>query len=262
MSGEGAFAFSNSPRPAPARRGSFVCGPATFLKSTVFEKARWALLRATADPRFSTLKTLSHLLRSQNGAPRRVLRMRIGYARVSTNEQQPVSQTDALTEAGCERIYTETASGARRDRPELARALDVMREGDTLIVWKLDRLARSLGQLIETVRELDRRGIGFISLTDQIDTTSAGGRLLFHIMGAIAEFERDLIRERTRAGLNAARARGRVGARRRKLSAADIEAAKAMVRAGQMPAAAAERLGVSLATLYRYAPAIRDSVQK
>ena len=187
--------------------------------------------------------------------------MRIGYARVSTNEQQPVSQLDALTEAGCERIYTETASGARRDRPELARALDVMREGDTLVVWKLDRLARSLGQLIETVRELDRRGIGFISLTDQIDTTSAGGRLLFHIMGAIAEFERDLTRERTRAGLDAARARGRVGGRRRKLSAADIEAAKAMVRAGQPPAAAAERLGVSLATLYRYAPAIRDSVQ-
>src|ERR671939_287079 len=118
--------------------------------------------------------------------------MRIGYARVSTNEQHPVSQIDALTEAGCERIYTETASGARRDRPELARALDVMREGDTLVVWKLDRLARSLGQLIETVRDFDRRGIGFISLTDQIDTTSAGGRLLFHIMGAIAEFERDL----------------------------------------------------------------------
>ena len=106
--------------------------------------------------------------------------MRIGYARVSTNEQQPVSQIDALTEAGCERIYTETASGARRDRPELARALDVMREGNTLVVWKLDRLARSLGQLIETVRELDRRGIGFISLTDQIDTTSAGGRLRVH----------------------------------------------------------------------------------
>ncbi|HZC83011.1 MAG TPA: recombinase family protein [Rubrobacter sp.] len=186
--------------------------------------------------------------------------MRIGYARVSTSEQQPVSQIDALTEAGCERIYTETASGARRDRPELARALDAMRDGDTLVVWKLDRLARSLGQLIETVWDLDQRGIGFVSLTDQIDTTSAGGRLLFHIMGAIAEFERDLIRERTRAGLDAARARGRMGGRR-KLSAADVEAAKAMVRAGTTPVAAAERLGVSLATLYRYAPAIRDNVQ-
>src|SRR5918912_584765 len=213
------------------------------------------------EPRFAVLKTLSRLLHSQKGSSRRVLRMRIGYARVSTNEQQPASQTDALTEAGCERIYTETASGARRDRPELARALDVMREGDTLVVWKLDRMARSLGQLIETVRELDRRGIGFISLTDQINTTSAGGRLLFHIMGALAGFERDLTRERTRAGLDAARARGRVGGRRRKLSAADVEAAKAMVRAGQSPAAAAARLGVLLATLYRYAPAICDSVQ-
>jgi DNA invertase Pin-like site-specific DNA recombinase len=135
--------------------------------------------------------------------------MLVGYARVSTQEQSPELQLDALQKAGCERIFVEKASGAQRDRPELRAALDFMRgKGDVLVVWKLDRLARSLKQLIETVEDLERRGIGFRSLTEQIDTTSPGGRLVFHILGVMAEFERSIIRERTRAGLDAARACG------------------------------------------------------
>ena len=136
--------------------------------------------------------------------------MLVGYARISTQDQSPELQLDALQKAGCERIFVEKASGAQRDRPELKAALDLMRgKGDILVVWKLDRLARSLKQLIETVEDLERRKIGFRSLTEQIDTTSPGGRLVFHIFGVMAEFERSIIRERTRAGLDAARARGR-----------------------------------------------------
>ena len=137
--------------------------------------------------------------------------MLIGYARVSTQDQSPALQLDALKAAGCERIFVEKASGAQRDRPELKSALDFARgdTGDVLVVWKLDRLARSLSQLIDTVDLLEKRGIGFRSLTEAIDTTSAGGRLVFHMFGAMAEFERSIIRERTRAGLDAARARGR-----------------------------------------------------
>ncbi len=137
----------------------------------------------------------------------------IGYARVSTTEQNPTLQLDALQAAGCERVFTEEASGAVAERPELARALDHLRPGDTLVVWKLDRLGRSLRHLIDTVRGLEDRGGGFRSLQEQVDTTTPGGRLVFHVFGALAEFERDLIRERTHAGLAAARARGRRGGR-------------------------------------------------
>ena len=137
--------------------------------------------------------------------------MLIGYARVSTQEQDLALQLDALKAAGCERIYEERASGAQRDRPELKAALGYMREGDTLVVWKLDRLARSLKQLIDTVEDLGARGIGLRSLTEAIDTTTSGGKLIFHIFAALAEFERAVIRERTLAGLAAARARGRKG---------------------------------------------------
>ncbi len=139
--------------------------------------------------------------------------MLVGYARVSTRDQTHALQLDALSKAGCERIFEETASGAQRDRPQLAAALDYVRKGDAIVVWKLDRLARSIKQLIETVEHLERREIGFRSLTEQIDTTTAGGRLIFHIFGALAEFERSIIRERSRAGLEAARARGRIGGR-------------------------------------------------
>src|SRR6187200_1319658 len=139
--------------------------------------------------------------------------MLVGYARVSTQEQDLALQLDALRAAGCAKVYEEKASGAQRERPELKAALDYVRKGDTLVVWKLDRLARSLKQLIETVELLEDRGIGFKSLTESIDTTTSGGRLIFHIFAALAEFERNIIRERTTAGLNAARARGRVGGR-------------------------------------------------
>lgn len=155
--------------------------------------------------------------------------MLVGYARVSTLDQNPALQIDALKGAGCEKLFVEKASGASRDRPELKGALDYVREGDTLVVWKLDRLARSLKQLIETVAMLEARGIGLRSLTESIDTTTAGGRLIFHIFGALAEFERTVIRERTKAGLTAARARGRVGGRPPKLSVDDLKAAKALL---------------------------------
>jgi DNA invertase Pin-like site-specific DNA recombinase len=125
----------------------------------------------------------------------------LGYARVSTTDQQPGLQVDALERAGCYRVFTETASGARADRPVLAQVLDQLRPGDTLIVWKLDRLGRSLRHLVDVVTGLADRGVGFRSLQESIDTTTPGGKLVFHVFAALAEFERDLIRERTTAGL-------------------------------------------------------------
>jgi DNA invertase Pin-like site-specific DNA recombinase len=139
--------------------------------------------------------------------------MLIGYARISTNDQTLNLQKDALSKAGCERIFTDTASGAKAERRGLDQALAQLRAGDTLAVWRLDRLGRSLPHLIETITSLENQGIGFKSLTENIDTTTSGGKLIFHIFGALAEFERNLIRERTMAGLEAARARGRKGGR-------------------------------------------------
>ena len=185
----------------------------------------------------------------------------VGYARVSTVDQSTDLQLDALTKAGCIRVFAESASGARRDRPELARALDYMRPGDTLVVWKLDRLARSLKQLVETVEALEAQGIGFRSLTESIDTTTPGGKLVFHIFAALAEFERGIIRERTRAGLDAARARGKVGGRPRALSDQDLQAAKALLTDPSITMEqAAKRLGVSVATLHRYLPGGRGEL--
>ncbi len=186
--------------------------------------------------------------------------MLIGYARVSTVDQNLALQRDALTEAGCARIFTEQLSGAVTDRPELASALSYARSGDTIVVWKLDRLARSIKQLIDTVESLRVRGVGFRSLTEALDTTTAQGRLVFHMFGAVAEFERSLIRERTQAGLAAAKRLGRTGGRPPKLTDDDIEAAKAMLTNPDIGVASvANRLGVSLATLYRYIPAARAS---
>jgi DNA invertase Pin-like site-specific DNA recombinase len=139
--------------------------------------------------------------------------MKVGYARVSTKEQNLHLQEDALKEAGCEEIYTDIASGSKSQRPGLDKALEFIRAGDTLVVWKLDRLGRSIQHLIETVSALSKRKVAFKSLQENIDTTSSGGKLIFHMFGALAEFERDLIRERTEAGLKAARARGRMGGR-------------------------------------------------
>lgn len=180
--------------------------------------------------------------------------MRIGYARVSTLDQNPDLQLERLREAGCERIITEKASGARADRPELTRLLrDILREGDTLVVWKLDRLARSLKQLIDTAEDLKGRGIGFVSVTDAIDTSSSGGMLVFHMLGAIAEFERALIRERTTAGLAEARRRGRVGGRPKRMEAKDIAAARALLADGSLTSKeVAAHFNVSKATLYRH----------
>ena len=156
--------------------------------------------------------------------------MLAGYARVSTLDQNPDLQLDALRAAGCERIFEDRASGARADRPGLARALDWLREGDALVVWRLDRLGRSLPQLVATVRQLEERGFGFRSLTEGIDTTTASGTLVFHVFGALAQFERDLVGERTLAGLAAARERGRTGGRPSKLTPELRRQAEAMLR--------------------------------
>lgn len=186
--------------------------------------------------------------------------MLVGYARVSTQDQDPALQHDALTQIGCNKVYTEKASGAQRDRPQLIAAIEFMRAGDTLVVWKLDRLARSVKQLIETVEDLEQRGIGFRSLTESIDTTTPGGKLIFHVFAALAEFERSIIRERTHAGLAAAKARGRTGGRPSALSADDLAAAKALLRDPEITVAqVARRVGVSPSTLYRYLPGGRST---
>src|SRR3712207_1720957 len=189
--------------------------------------------------------------------------MLIGYARVSTGEQTLDLQLDALAGAGCAKTYTETASGATAERPVLAEVLGYLRSGDTLVVWRLDRLGRSLKHLIETVAALAERGIGFKSVTEQIDTTTSGGKLVFHVFGALAEFERDLIRERTQAGLRVARARGRTGGRPKVLADAKKAAlAQALYDGGQADVATiCTTLGISRATFYRYVrPPARDEL--
>lgn len=155
--------------------------------------------------------------------------MIIGYARVSTQDQNSELQVDALVKAGAEQIFQEKFSGKLRERPELSQCLRTLRKGDVLVVWKLDRLARSLKDLVEIVQDLHDGDVGFKSLTESIDTTSSGGRLVFHIFGALAEFEHDLIRERTIAGLEAARARGRKGGRKPAMSDSDVKKAAAML---------------------------------
>lgn len=156
--------------------------------------------------------------------------MLIGYARVSTADQRPELQLDALAAAGCEQVFEERVSGVIRDRPELTQCLRALRKGDTLVVWRLDRLGRSLKDLVEIVTDLEGRGVAFRSLTEAMDTSTPGGKLVFHLFGALAEFERNIIRERTVAGLAAARSRGRRGGRKPKLSLADARKASAMLR--------------------------------
>jgi DNA invertase Pin-like site-specific DNA recombinase len=189
--------------------------------------------------------------------------MLVGYARVSTQDQNPALQLDALKAAGCEKLFVEKASGAQRDRPELLAALNYLRAGDSLVVWKLDRLARSLKQLIETVELLESRSIGLRSLTEAIDTATAGGKLVFHVFGALAEFERSIIRERTKAGLEAARARGKKGGRPPALVAKDLAAAKAMLSDPDITMEeVAKRLRVAPSTLYRHLPGGRGAIQE
>src|SRR3954453_7411082 len=179
--------------------------------------------------------------------------MLIGYARVSTHDQTLDLQLDALKKAGCEKLYTDTASGAKAEREGLEEAINYAREGDVLVVWRLDRLGRSLRHLIETITLLNGRKVGFRSLTESIDTTTSGGKLVFHIFGALAEFERDIIRERTTAGLEAARARGRFGGRRSVMTPAKLRLAQAaMGRPDTNVGQLCEILGISRATLWRY----------
>jgi DNA invertase Pin-like site-specific DNA recombinase len=179
--------------------------------------------------------------------------MLIGYARISTGDQTLDLQRDALAASGCGRVFEDVASGAKASRPVLEEALAYLRTGDTLVVWRLDRLGRSLPHLIETVTALAERGIGFQSLTEQIDTTTSGGKLIFHVFGALAEFERDLIRERTQAGLAAARARGRKGGRPKKLADPKrLALAQQLYDEGSTDIATiCQTLGISRATLYR-----------
>lgn len=176
--------------------------------------------------------------------------MQIGYARVSTDEQNTALQIDALKNSGCEKIFEEKVSGKNKDRPELETCLKVLRSGDTLVVWRLDRLGRSLDHLVQIVNKLESENISFKSLNESIDTSSAGGKLIFHIFAGLAEFERNLIKERTIAGLNAARARGRIGGRKPKLSIPDIKKANAMLLDPDMTKSeVAKHFGVSRVTL-------------
>ena len=179
--------------------------------------------------------------------------MFIGYARVSTGEQNLDLQRDALTHAGCEHVYTDEMSGVKAERPGLRQALTYLREGDTLVVWRLDRLGRSLTDLIARMAELRQRNVGFKSLHESIDTTSPAGKLQFHIFSALAEFERDLIRERTMAGLRAARARGRFGGSKPKLTPDKVKMAASLMKdKTNRIKDICQTLGVSRATLYRY----------
>lgn len=183
-----------------------------------------------------------------------VERMLIGYARVSTQDQSLDLQLDALGRAGCDKVFSDIASGAKAGRPNLELALSHARQGDTLVVWRLDRLGRSLRHLIDTIQALSERGIGFRSLQESIDTTTPGGKLVFHVFGALAEFERDLIRERTNAGLKAARARGKKGGRPKALSEKQRQQARALLKDPAISISEICRtLKVGRSTLYRYA---------
>jgi len=177
--------------------------------------------------------------------------MLIGYARVSTEDQNLDLQRQALTTAGCEHIFEDQVSGAVADRPGLSKALKTVGTGDVLVVWKLDRLGRSLSHLIAVIQDLGDRGAGFRSLSENIDTTTAGGRLVFHMMGALAEFERALIAERTRAGIAAAKARGVHVGRRKALTSAQVSHARMLIDGGESPSVVARTLNVGRSTLYR-----------
>jgi DNA invertase Pin-like site-specific DNA recombinase len=179
--------------------------------------------------------------------------MLIGYARVSTGEQNLDLQVDALKQAGCGEVYTDEMSGTKSERPGLQKALAFARTGDTLVVWRLDRLGRSLKDLVQKVEDLQKRGVGFRSLHESIDTTSSVGKFQFHVFSALAEFERDLIRDRTMAGLRAARERGRRGGRRRLLTPEQVSMAARLIKSREVPVnEICKILKVSKPTLYRY----------
>ncbi len=181
--------------------------------------------------------------------------MLIGYARVSTKDQPLDLQLSALEKVGCSKIYQDKLSGSKKERPGLSEALNFLRAGDVLVIWKLDRLGRTVKGLIELVDDLHDRGIHLNSLTDSIDTSTAQGRFFFHIMASLAEMERELLIERTHAGLAVARSRGRIGGRKRKMTESKLASAKQLLISGVPPKEVAQNLGVSVATLYRWIPA-------
>ena len=181
--------------------------------------------------------------------------MLIGYARVSTQDQNLELQTEALIKAGCKKIFEDKISGSRSERPGLAKAQESLREGDTLVVWKLDRLGRSVRHLVDLVSRLHKEGVQFKSLTDSIDTGTASGRFFFHVMASLAEMERELTVERTRAGLEVARQLGRKGGRKRQMTESKIKSARKLLASGVPPRDVAGNLGVSVPTLYRWIPA-------
>lgn len=181
--------------------------------------------------------------------------MLIGYCRVSTSDQNLNLQKDELTKFGCSKIYEDIASGAKSERAGLESAIDFAREENTLVIWKLDRLGRNLKDLIEIVNRLEKSGVSFVCITQNIDTRTPGGKLFFHIFGALAEYERELIRERTKAGLTAARARGRKGGRKPAMNEEQIEQARAMMDNPKLKIKSIlKTLGISKATLYKYVP--------
>jgi DNA invertase Pin-like site-specific DNA recombinase len=188
-------------------------------------------------------------------AKRALQPLRIGYARVSTPDQNLAMQLDALKKAGCTRIFTDHLSGVQVDRPGLKEALAQLREADTLVVWKLDRLGRSVKGLVDLVNDLEAQKVHFQSLTDGIDTKTPAGRFFFHVMASLAQMERELILERTRAGLLAARRQGRVGGRKRRMTDGKVQAARKLLAGGTPPQEVAHSLGVSVPTLYRWVPA-------
>jgi len=193
---------------------------------------------------------------------KRMGKLRFGYARVSTDDQTTALQADALERAGCQRVYQDTASGkSTAARPQLEECLADLREGDTLVVWRLDRLGRSLPDLVRIVTELVEKGIAFESLTEKIETTNASGKLMFHLFAALADFERNLIRERTQAGLAAARARGRVGGRKPKLDAKQIRHIKTLLRDPNTSVAELARdYGVSRTTIYKHCGVVQPGI--
>lgn len=181
--------------------------------------------------------------------------MKIGYSRVSTKEQNLELQINALNEAGCEKIYKDKISGTIKSRPGLNSCLDNLRKGDVFVVWRLDRLGRTVKHLVELMNSLEKRGINFMSIKDNIDTSTAFGKFYFHIMAGLAQMERDLIAERTKAGLEAAKNMGRVGGRKRAMTDSKIKSAKKLLNSGITYNEVASNLGVSLPTLYRHVPA-------
>jgi len=181
--------------------------------------------------------------------------MLIGYARVSTQDQNLALQHEALKKAGCQKLYDDHISGTKTNRPGLKLTLEVLRPGDTLVVWKLDRLGRTVKGLVELVNQLHDKQINFKSITDNVDTSTPSGRFFFHVMASLAQMERELMAERTKAGLAAAKAKGRVGGRKRKMTTSKVESAKKLLSSGVPPKDVAQNLGISVPTLYRWVPA-------